>query len=130
MTSNYLQKMKKNWKPLYTLLEYTVKTWEGHLAYKKIAMLVMKSGKWHLTDGMEIPNEDNMRTHAENETYKYLGVLEADTKWKWKSQKEHLRKTRKLPETKLFRRNVFKEINARAVPLVRYSGTFLKWTKD
>ena len=38
----------------------------------------MKSGKWHLTDGMELPNQ-KIRTLAENETYKYLGILEANT---------------------------------------------------
>ena len=42
-------------------------------------MLVMKSGKRHITDGMELPNQDKIRTIRENETYKYLGILEADT---------------------------------------------------
>ena len=46
---------------------------------EKCAMLVMKSGKRHLTDGMEQPNQDKIRTLAENETYKYLGILEAST---------------------------------------------------
>ena len=46
---------------------------------EKCAMLVMKSGKRHRTDGMELPNQDNISTLAENETYKYLGILEADT---------------------------------------------------
>ena len=46
---------------------------------EKCALLVMKSGRWHLTDVIELPNEDNISTLAENETYKYLGILEADT---------------------------------------------------
>ena len=46
---------------------------------EKCAMLVMKSGKRHLTDGMELPNKDKIKTLAENEPYKYLGILEADT---------------------------------------------------
>ena len=46
---------------------------------EKCAMLVMKSGKLHMTDGMELPNHDRIRTLEENETYKYLGILEADT---------------------------------------------------
>ncbi len=52
---------------------------------EKCAMLVMKSGKWHITEGMELPNQDKIWTLAENETYKYLSFLEADTsnKWKW-----------------------------------------------
>ena len=32
-----------------------------------------------MTDGMEQPNHDRIRTLEENETYKYLGILEADT---------------------------------------------------
>ena len=39
----------------------------------------MKSSKWHLTDGMELPNQDKIRTLGEKETYIYLGILEADT---------------------------------------------------
>ena len=96
-------------------------------------MLVVKSGKRHLTDGMELPNQDKIRTLAENETYKYLGILEADTikqvEMKNKIQKEYLR-TRKLLETKLSGRNLIKRINTWAVPLGRYSGPFLKRTRD
>ena len=59
-----------------------------------------RHGKRHLTDGIELPNQDKIRTLAENETYKYLGILEADTikqvEMKNKIQKEYLRKTRKL----------------------------------
>ena len=81
----------------------------------KCVMLVMKSGKRHQTDGMELPNQDKIRTLAENETYKYLGVLEADTikqvEIKNKIQKEYLRRTRKLLETKLSSRNLVKGIN-------------------
>ena len=51
--------------------------------------------------------------------------------WKWKKiQKEYLRRTRKLLKTKLNRRNLIKRINTWAVSLVRYSGPFLKWTRD
>ena len=49
---------------------------------------------------------------------------------KEKIQKEYLRRTRKLLETKLNSRNLIKGINTWAVPLVRYSGPFLKWTRD
>ena len=46
---------------------------------EKCALLVMKSGKRHLTDEMELSNQDKFRTLAENETDKFLGILEADT---------------------------------------------------
>ena len=73
-------------------------------------MLVMKSGKRHLTDGMELSNQDKIRTLGEKETNKYLGILEADTikrvEMKGKIQKEYLRRTRKRLETNLSIRNL------------------------
>ena len=45
----------------------------------KIAMLMMKDGKRHLINGMELPRQDKMRTLGEKKSYKYLGKLEADT---------------------------------------------------
>ena len=81
----------------------------------KCAMLVMKSDKRHRTDGIELPNQDKIRTLAEKETYKYLGILEADTikhvQMNDKIQKEYLRRTRKLLDPKLSSRNLIKEIN-------------------
>ena len=49
------------------------------LGIEKCTMLVMKSGKEHLTDGIELPNEEKIRTPGEKGTNKYLGILEADT---------------------------------------------------
>ena len=51
---------------------------EMEFGIENCAMLVMKSGKWHRTDGMELPNQDKIRTLWEKESYKYLGILEAD----------------------------------------------------
>ena len=72
---------------------------------EKGAMLVMKSSKRHLTDAMELPNQDKNGTLGEKETYKYLGIFEADTikqeKMKDKIKKEYIRRTKKLLETKL-----------------------------
>ena len=93
----------------------------------------MKSGKWHLTDGMELSNQENIRMLGEKETNKYLGILEADiiqqVEIKEKIQ-EHLRRTRKLLKTKLLSRNLIKGMITWAVPLVIYSVPFLKWTKE
>ena len=65
----------KNEKELETLI-HAVRVYSQdngmEFGREKCAMLVMKSGKRHLTDGMELQNQ-------ENETYKYLGILEADT---------------------------------------------------
>ena len=67
---------------------------------EKYAILVMKSGKRHLTDRMELPNQEKTRTLGEKETYNYLGIMEADTikqvEMKEKIKKEYLRRTKKL----------------------------------
>ena len=39
----------------------------------------MKSGKRQMTEGIELPNQEKIRTFREKETYKYLEILEADT---------------------------------------------------
>ena len=127
----------KNEKELETLI-HAVRIYSQDIGMEfgieKCAMFVMKSGKRHMADRMELPNQDKIRTHGENETYKYLGILEADTikqvEMKDKIRKEYLRRTRKLLEKKLSRRNLIKGINTWAVPIVRYSGPFLKWTRD
>ena len=60
--------------------------------------------------------------------------METDTikqvQMKDKIRKEYLRRTWKLLETKLSSRNLIKGINNWAVLLVRYSGPFLKWTRE
>ena len=127
----------KNEKELKTLI-HAVRIYSQDIGMEfgieKCAMLVMKSGKRHMTDGMELPNRDKNRTLEENETHKYLGILEADTikqvKMKDTIRKDYLRRTRKQLETKLSCRNLIKGIKTWAVPLVTYSGPFLKWTRD
>ena len=46
---------------------------------EKCTMLVMKSEKQHMTEGIELPNQEKIRTLVEEKTYEYLGILEADT---------------------------------------------------
>ena len=47
--------------------------------FEKCSMLVMKSGERHMTDGMELPNQNMITMLEEKKTYKYLGILVADT---------------------------------------------------
>ena len=72
---------------------------------EKYAMQIMRSGKWQMTEGIELPNQEKIKTLVEKETYKYLEILEADTiklvEIKGKIKKDCLRRTRKLLETKL-----------------------------
>ena len=125
---------EKEWETLI----HAVRLYSQNIAMKfsieNCVMLKMKSGKKHLTDGMELLNQDKIRTLGENETYKYSGISEADTinqvEFKDKIKKEYLWRTRKLLKTKLYNRNLIKGINTWAVSLVAYSGPFVKGTRE
>ena len=79
-------------------------------------------------EGVELPNQIVIRTLGEKETYKYLGILEADT-IKQVKMKEKIKKSIS-EDTKIYRRYLVKGINTWTVPLIRYSGSFLKWTRE
>ena len=112
----------KNEKELETLIHAVVICSQDigmEFGIEKCTMPGMKISKRHLADGMELPNQGKIRTLRGNETYKYLGILEADTikqvKMKEKIEKEYLGGTRKLLETKLCSRNLIKGINTWAL---------------
>ena len=84
---------------------------------------------------MKLPIKDKIRKLGEKETYKYLIILEADTikqveMKERKKQKEYLKWTRKLPETKRCCRNLIIGIDTSTVLLVRYLEPFLKWIRE
>ena len=134
----------KNEKELETLIQ-AVRIYSQDIGMEfgieKCAMLAMKSGKRHLTDGMELPSHDKIRTFREKQTYEYLGILEAEAikkvEMKDKIKKEYLR-TRKLLETKLSRRNLIKGINISLYSSLDIPDPFTcgpemnlsKWTKE
>ena len=109
---------------------------------EKCAILVIKSGKRHQTDRIELQNQDKIRTLGEKKTYKYLSILEADiikqVKMKEKIKKGYLRRTRKLLETKLCSRNLTKGMNTWVVPSLDIRNNFWsgpennlsKWTEE
>ena len=71
----------KNEKELETLIQ-TIRIYSQDIgmefSIEKCAMLVMKSGKRHMTEGVEQPNQV-IRTLGEKETSKFLSILEVDT---------------------------------------------------
>ena len=77
-----LKLFAKNKKELETLI-HAVRIYSQDIgmefSIEKCAMLVMKSSKRHMTDGMELSNHDKIKTLGENETYKCLGILEPNT---------------------------------------------------
>ena len=119
----YKKLFTKNEKKKMKTLIHTVRTYSQDIRMEfdieKCALLVMKSGKRHLIDGIELPYQDKIITLTENETYKHLGILESDTikqvKMKKKILKNYLRGTRKLLEKKLSCRNFIKGINTLTV---------------
>ena len=101
---------------------------------EKCTMLIMKSRTRQMTPEIELSNQEKNRTLGEKETYKYLGILEANTikqtVMKENIEKEYLRRTEILRKTELHRRNIIRGIYTCAVLFVRYSWPFLKWTKE
>ena len=118
-----IKRFAKKGKELETLI-HTVRIYCQDIGMEfgieKYPMLVMKNDKWHLTDGMELPSQDKIRTLAENETYEYLSILECDTikqlEMNDKIKKEYIKRTRKLLGTKISCRNLIKRTNTWAVP--------------
>ena len=85
----------KKEKELETLIQ-TVRIYSHDIGMEfgieKYDMFVMKSGKRHMTEGFKLPNQVVIRTLGEKETYKYLGILEADTR-KQVEMKEKLKRS-------------------------------------
>ena len=98
---------------------------------EKCAMLVMEKGKIVMSVGIELPDGKVIKSLQEGESYKYLGILEADKflgeKMKLNVSKEHIRRLRKVLKSKLNGRNLVCGVNTWAVSLIRYSAAFVSW---
>ena len=116
----------KNEKELETLIQavriYSQDT-RMEFAIEKCAMQIMKSGKRHRTEGIELPNQDKIRILGKKKTYKYLGILGSDI---IKNAEIKEKKTTRNQTTlqKSHQRDKY-----RAVLLVRYLGALLKLTR-
>ena len=76
--------MKKNWKLIHAVRIYRQDV-GMEFGREKCAMLIMKSGKWNMIDGMELPK---IRTVGENEPTNNSTSwrLTPSNKWKWKKK--------------------------------------------
>ena len=76
--------------------------------------------------------KQNARRKGNLQIFGNIGSWHHQTSWdeRKKIKKEYLWGTGKQLEIKLFSKNLMKGINTLAVPLVRYSGPFLKWTRE
>ena len=82
---------------------------------EKCAMLVMKKEKIAKSVGIELPDGKVIKFLQEGESYKYLGILEADKflegKMKLNILKEYVRKLRKVLKSKLNGGNLLRGVN-------------------
>ena len=100
---------------------------------EKCAMLVMEKGKIVKSVGIELPDGKVIKSLQEGESYKYLGILEADRfleeKMKLIVSKEYIRRLRKVLKSKLNGGNLVHAVNTWAVSLLKYSAAFVSWRK-
>ena len=100
---------------------------------EKCDMLVMEKGKIVKSVGTELPDGKVIKSSLEGESYKYLGILEADKfleeKMKLNVSKEYIRRLKVL-KSKLNGGNLARGDNTWAVSLLRYSATFVSWRKS
>ena len=72
---------------------------------EKYAMLVMEKGNIVKSAGIELPDSKVIKSLKEGESYKYLGILQADKfleeKMKLNVLKEYIRRIRKVLKSKL-----------------------------
>ena len=101
---------------------------------EKCAMLLMEKGKIVKSVGIELPGGKVIKSLQEGESYKYLGILEADKlleeKMKLVVLKEYIRRLRKVFKSKLNGGNLVCGVNTWAVSLLRYSATFVSSRKS
>ena len=101
---------------------------------EKCAMSVMEKGKIVKPVGIELPNGKVIKSLQEGESYKYLGILEAEKlleeKMKFNVSKEYIRRLRKVLKSKLNGGNLVRGVYAWAVSLLRYSAAFVSGKKS
>ena len=75
-----------------------------------------------------------MKSLQEGESYKYLGILEADRfleeRMKLNVLKEYIRRSRKVLKSKVNEGNLIRGVNTWAVSLLRYSASFVSGSKS
>ena len=100
---------------------------------QKCGVLIMESGKVIRTDGIRLPDGQDMKD-VDQACYIYLGILETDNiKEKEMNQtfsKEYLRRLRLILRSKLKGRNNIMAVNTLAVSVMRHVAGILKQNTD
>ena len=94
----------------------------------------MEKGKIVKSVGIELSDGKVIKSLQEGESYKYLGILEADKflekKMKLNVSKEYIRRSRKVLKSKLNCGNSVCGVHTWPVSLIRYSAAFVSWRKS
>ena len=94
----------------------------------------MEKGKIVKSVGIELPDGKVIKSLQEGESYKYLGILEADKfleeTMKLNVSKEYIRRFKKVLKSKLNGGNLVRRVNTWTVSLLRYSAAFVSWRKS
>ena len=101
---------------------------------EKCTMLVMEKGKIVKSVGIEFPDGKVIKLLKEGESYKHLGILEADKfleeKMKLNVSNENIRRFRKVLKSERNGENLVRGVNTWAVSLIRYSAAFVSSRKN
>ena len=107
---------------------------EMEFGIEKCAMLLTEKKKIVKSVGIELPDGKVIKSLQEGESYKYLGILEADKflkeKMKPNVSKEYIRRLRKVLKLKLNGGNLAREVITWAASLIIYSTAFVSWKKS
>ena len=97
---------------------------------EKSATLTIHKGKATHTEGLTLSNNNIIKGLSLEESYKYLGVLQAeDVKHcQVKKQTSAEYTNSKILKSKLNGGNTIQAINSWAVPVIRYTGGIVDWT--
>ena len=72
----------------------------------------MRSGKWHMIEGIELQNQEKIRMLGEKETYKYLKILEVEA-IKQVEMKEKIKKSISREQGNYLKPNYVVEISSK-----------------
>ena len=97
-------------------------------------MSVMERSNILKSFGIELPDGKIVKSLQEGESYWYLGIFEADKfleeKMKLNVSNEYIRRLRNVLKSNLNGGSLVRGVNTWAVPLLRYSASFVSWRKS
>ena len=99
---------------------------------KKCALVNIQRGKVTRTEGIEVPDGNNIKDIDET-GYKYLGIIEGEElkhQEMKKIKKECIKRLKVILKSKLNSRNTVIAICTWAVPVIRYSAGIFDWKND